>query len=198
MQQPPRRHPWPDDDKKHDCTLSHFVICKANVIVSGAQLINVPNNVIHGSMVQLKTPMPGPKSILGRYSAYWPLRIGNIANWRHEYDLDITDLSLLRQPTAEKKIMLYRVWYQLWHRAWYRAWYIYTYGKPFELESLSWEMCRQCRALLKLEPCLHQPLLGLIEKILNHLSALQKAWCHAGLYTREAQSADTPPSACLP
>ncbi len=53
-------------------TASHFVICKANVNVSGAQLINFPDNVtvIHGSimMVQLKTLMLKP--ILVRYSAY--------------------------------------------------------------------------------------------------------------------------------
>ncbi len=155
--------------------ISHFVICKANINVSGAQLINVPKYVIHGlmpdSMVQLKTPMLKP--IIVRYSAYWPLKDSNIANGRHAYALDITDLSL----------------YQLLHRVWYRVWYIYTYGKQVELESLSWEMCRQCRAQLKLEPCLHQPLLGLIEKTLNHSSALQKACCHMGPYTREQQSA---------
>jgi hypothetical protein len=50
--------------------------------------------------------------------------------------------------------------------------YIYTYGKQVEMK-----------------PYLHQPLPGpgLIEKKLNHSSALQKACCHAGPYTRETQ-----------
>ena len=39
-------------------TQSDLLICKAKVYIPGAQLINVLNDVIHGSMVQLKTPVP--------------------------------------------------------------------------------------------------------------------------------------------
>ena len=108
-----------------------------------------------------------------------PFRIGKSANGRHAYDLDITDLSLLRQPTAQSSKMLHQIRYRIWHHAWYQVWYAYTYGKQVELESLSWDMCHWNSAF---------PNLYLANwKILICWGALQKVCCRAGLCTREMQ-----------
>ena len=52
-----------------------------------------------------------------------------------------------------------------------------------------------CKAQLTLEPCLHNLVFGLIEKIMICWSALQKVCCHhdAGPCTCKMQSADTLP-----
>jgi hypothetical protein len=80
-----------------------LIISKAEVNIPGAPLIYVLNDVIHGSIVQqllelnLKTPVQKP--ILDDFSSvsFHTDPYSKSANGRHAYDLDITDLSLLRQ-----------------------------------------------------------------------------------------------------
>ena len=56
-----------------------------------------------------------------------PFRIGIIANGRHAYDLDrdSTDGSLLRQPTAQNRMIIinrrYRIHYLLYTGPYYRS-----------------------------------------------------------------------------
>ena len=50
---------------------AHFIICKTKINIPGAQVIYVLNDMIHGSMVQLQTPVPNPFCVC--FGAYWPL-----------------------------------------------------------------------------------------------------------------------------
>jgi hypothetical protein len=49
-----------DQHMRKHTTASDVIICKAKVHIPGAQFINFLNEVIHGLMVELKTPVLKP------------------------------------------------------------------------------------------------------------------------------------------
>ncbi len=78
---------------------AHSIICKSKINIPWAQVIDVLNDPwIHGA-----TPDACAEAIPRLYlCTLTPWRIGRIANGRHAYAFDITDLSLLRHLTAER------------------------------------------------------------------------------------------------